>query len=142
MWLARCSSLELVCRLRRLGDLPLFSGGEALIQSGRPAVLWELFQDTLWYTAQFLFAVCIAISIFRYRLWDIDLVINRVLVYGSLTTLTMLVYLGAVGAMGALFRDGRPLAVLPGNRAGGDPFRAAAPALAATHQPPDVRRAG
>jgi signal transduction histidine kinase len=83
---------------------PLFSGGEALIQPGRPAVLWELFQDTLWYLAQFLFAVCIGISVFRYRLWDIDLVINRVLVYGSLTALTMLVYLGAVGAMGALFQ--------------------------------------
>ena len=51
-----------------------------------------------------MFAVCIGVSVFRYRLWDIDLVINRVLVYGTLTALTMLVYLGAVGAMGTLFQ--------------------------------------
>jgi signal transduction histidine kinase len=82
---------------------PTLTRGEYLIQPGQPAVLWELFQDTAWYIAQFAFAVCIAISVFRYRLWDIDLVINRVLVYGSLTALTMLVYLAAVTALGSLF---------------------------------------
>jgi signal transduction histidine kinase len=53
---------------------------------------------------QLLIPVTIGIAIFRYRLWDIDLVINRVLFYGSLTLLTMLVYLSAVSAMGLLFR--------------------------------------
>jgi signal transduction histidine kinase len=75
-----------------------------LIQTGRQAVLWELGQDSTWYLAEFLFAVCIAISVFRYRLWDIDLVINRVLVYVSLSALTMLGYLGAVAALGSLFQ--------------------------------------
>ncbi len=53
---------------------------------------------------QLLIPVTIGIAIFRYRLWDIDLVINRVLFYGSLTTLTMLIYLSAVSALGYLFR--------------------------------------
>lgn len=77
---------------------------DTLIQAGRTAVLWELFQDTSWYLAEFAFAACIAVSILRYRLWDIDLIINRALVYGSLTALTMLVYLAAVSALGSLFR--------------------------------------
>lgn len=79
--------------------------GNYLITAGSSAVLWELYQDTSWYIAEFVFAVCVAISIFRYRLWDIDLILNRVLVYFSLTALTMLVYLVAVSTLGSLFRD-------------------------------------
>jgi signal transduction histidine kinase len=47
--------------------------------------------------------ISIAYAILRYRLWNIDLVINRVLVYGSLSVLTMLGYLGTVFVMNALF---------------------------------------
>jgi signal transduction histidine kinase len=47
--------------------------------------------------------VSIAFAILRYRLWNIELVLNRVLVYGSLSVLTMLGYLGTVFIMQALF---------------------------------------
>ncbi len=33
-------------------------------------------------------------SVFRYPLWDIDLIINRTLVYGALKLSTMGIYLG------------------------------------------------
>jgi hypothetical protein len=46
----------------------------------------------------------IVIAILKYRLYDIDVIINRTLVYGSLTALLALVYLGGVATTQAIFR--------------------------------------
>ena len=64
----------------------------------------------LWWVGLILTAVGVAsspvamgLAIFRYRLYEIDLIINRTIVYGSLTTLLVAVYLGAVVLLQWLF---------------------------------------
>jgi len=46
----------------------------------------------------------IGIAVLRYRLYEIDLVINRTLVYGSLTAMLALVYFGGVATTQAILR--------------------------------------
>ena len=46
----------------------------------------------------------IGMSIMRYRLWDIDVVVNRALVYGALTATLVGGYIGLVVALQAAFR--------------------------------------
>jgi hypothetical protein len=45
----------------------------------------------------------LGIGIFRYRLWDIDRLVNRTLVYGLLTAILGAVYVGLVLILGQLF---------------------------------------
>ena len=48
--------------------------------------------------------IAVGIAVLKYRLYDIDIIINRTLIYGSLTVLLVLVYFGGVTATQAIVR--------------------------------------
>jgi hypothetical protein len=71
----------------------------------QPGSRWWL--DLLAYAALFSFTLvptAVGVAILRYRLYDIDLIINRTLVYGSLTVTLVSLYLGGVVVTQTLFR--------------------------------------
>jgi signal transduction histidine kinase len=59
---------------------------------------------TFLYAAMLLIPLSIGFAILRRRLWDIDLIINRTLVYGALTASVVALYVLVVGALGQLLQ--------------------------------------
>jgi two-component system NarL family sensor kinase len=48
--------------------------------------------------------IAIAFAIFKYRLYDVDLILNRTLVYAALTASVVLIYILIVGGVGTFFQ--------------------------------------
>jgi hypothetical protein len=72
----------------------------ALPQSPATAWIWPV----LFLAGASTIPVAVGIAILRYRLYDIDLIINRTLVYGSMTSTLALVYVGSVVGLQAALR--------------------------------------
>jgi signal transduction histidine kinase len=58
--------------------------------------------DTIYRAVALFIPASIAISVMRYRLWDIDIIISRTLVYGTLTASIVALYVLLVGALSLL----------------------------------------
>jgi signal transduction histidine kinase len=56
------------------------------------------------YVAMLLIPLAIGIAILRYRLWDIDILINRTLVFGTLTACVVGIYVLVIGSLSLLFQ--------------------------------------
>jgi signal transduction histidine kinase len=74
----------------------------AFSQPGPVQSLFVILSEVTFPLVLLLVPITIAVAVLRYRLWDIDLLINRTLVYGLLTASIIGLYLLVVVGLGAL----------------------------------------
>lgn len=75
----------------------------ALSQPGPAQTLYTILSEVTFPLVLLLVPITIGVAVLRYRLWDIDLLINRTLVYGLLTASIIGLYLLVVVGLGTLF---------------------------------------
>ncbi|HEV2581290.1 MAG TPA: hypothetical protein VGT44_10610 [Ktedonobacteraceae bacterium] len=76
-----------------------------------PDLLSHVIGPFAWNIVPVVVPLAIGIAILRYRLWDIDIIINRTLVYGVLTVSIVTLYVLVVVGLGALFQAQANLAI-------------------------------
>jgi hypothetical protein len=101
-WLAFAASFVGVTYLCVLIGGFLFSPGAPFGRSTTP--VWLSLGQNLILVSYASIPTAIGFAVLKYRLYDIDIIINRTLVYGSLTLTLALVYLGGVVGTQAVFR--------------------------------------
>ena len=102
-WIAFAASLVALTYLIAIVASFIHPSEEIWLAAGLP--LWL---DLIEYAALLSITsvpIAIGVAVLKYRLYDIDLIINRTLVYGSLTVILAGFYFGSVTATQALFRD-------------------------------------
>jgi hypothetical protein len=119
------SAASLVLRYRRAGSevreqikwvafAALFVGVQYAIDIGASVLLvpttasteppWLAFLDQVGFICFAGVPIAVGIAVLKYRLYDIDVVINRALVYAPLSAMLALIYAGGVVGMQAVFR--------------------------------------
>jgi hypothetical protein len=119
------SAVSLVMRYRRAGSevreqikwiafAALFVGVQFMIDIGASVLLvpttasreppWLAFLDQVGLLSFASIPIAIGFAVLRYRLYNIDVIINRALVYGPLSAMLALIYVGGVVGLQALFR--------------------------------------
>jgi hypothetical protein len=73
------------------------------IVSGSAAIVLRIAAVILLSATTLLVPITVGIALLRHRLFNVDVLINRTLIYGSLTVMLALVYFMTVGLLGVLF---------------------------------------
>src|SRR5215213_3470198 len=100
-WIAFSASVVVIVYLIAM-VASLLSAAETWFAGGSPA--WLSLLQTAALLSLTAVPIAVGFAVLRYRIYDIDLLINRTLVYGSLTGVLALVYLGSVVMLQGLFR--------------------------------------
>jgi hypothetical protein len=72
--------------------------------TNEPAPLWVSLSQQLSYVSFASVPIAIGFAVLKYRLYDIEIIINRALVYGPLTAALVLIYVGGVVSLQYAFR--------------------------------------
>jgi hypothetical protein len=76
---------------------------EMSLPAGSPLPWWSLVSSAGWWVALTIVPLSLSIGVLRYRLYDIDIIINRTLVYGSLTATLVVLYFGGIVVLQRVF---------------------------------------
>jgi hypothetical protein len=76
---------------------------EMSLPAGSPLPWWTLVGSAGWWVALTIVPLSLSIGVLRYRLYDIDIIINRTLVYGSLTAMLVALYFGGIVVLQRIF---------------------------------------
>ncbi|MGZ5213325.1 MAG: histidine kinase [Actinomycetota bacterium] len=120
------SIASLVVRYQRAGRLEreqirwlMFAGGLVIVSlfasgpitANLPTALATNIQNAITAGALTLIPVAIGIAVLRYRLYDIDVVISKTLVYGALAAMITVVYVAVVVGIGSLIHTDLALSI-------------------------------